>query len=269
MKKYSWLYKLLAVVATLIAAHFISNWIMLALIIFYIALFIFMQRSVFYYIKANRCYALKDINSSINWFEKAYKVKNCSVKVKSLYGFILLKDGQLDKAESVLKPLLDVKISSDEKIRVKSYWALILWKRGNIDEAISILEDIISGYKNTLIYSNLGYLLILKGDIDKALKVNLEAYEYNDADNVILDNLGYSYYLKGEYDKAKEIYEKLMPKQPKFPEAYYDYAQVLIMQGEKVQALDLLKKSLEFNISNLSILTKEKIEEKIMEVEDK
>lgn len=269
MKKYSWLFKSLFVVVTLIAAHFINNWIMLALIILYIALLIVMQRYVIYYVKANKSYAEKDISASIKWFDRAYNIKNCSAKVKAMYGFVLLKNGQVSEAESVLKPLLNAKISSDEKIKVKSYWALLLWKKGNLDEAISIYEDILNTYKTTNIYSNLGYLLILQGDIDKAFKINLEAYEYNDSDNIISDNLGYTYYLKGEYEKAKAIYEKLIPKEPQFPEAYYDYALILLELNDKEKALNLFKKSLDYNISNLSILTKEKIKGKIEEIENK
>ena len=68
-----------------------------------------------------------------------------------------------------------------------------------------MLEEIIKTYETTTVYGSLGYLLILKGNLENALQFNLKAYEYNPSDKIIQDNLGQNYYLLGQYEKAKDI----------------------------------------------------------------
>ena len=103
--------------------------------------------------------------------------------------------------------------------------------------------------------------------MDKALKFNQEAYEYNDSNSIIMDNLGQAYYLNGDYSKAAEIYEKLMAANPTFPEAYYNYGLVLLAMGKKEEALEMMKKALNYDFTYLSTVTKENVEEKIREVQ--
>ncbi len=150
---------------------------------------------------------------------------------------------------------------------LKSNYALALWKNGELDRAIAIYEDIFPKYKNTIIYGSLGYLYILKGDLEKALKFNQEAMEYNDTGTVILDNLGQTYYLMGEYEKAEEIFKKLMTLSPKFPEAYYDYALVLEKLGNKSGCIENLKNALNYKPNFLSGVTVEQIQDKLKQVE--
>ncbi|MDP4178882.1 MAG: tetratricopeptide repeat protein [Bacillota bacterium] len=268
MKKNSGLLKVVIAAAALVIAHFISNWLMLALIILLIAFLIYSKRDYYYYSKAIKCYSKRDFSESIKWLEKAYSLKKCSKKIKMLYGFLLLRDRQLDKAEEVITPLLNENINNDERLKLKSYLALIIWQRGNLDEAILRFEEILKGFKTTIIYSNLGYLLLIKGDIERAYDVNLEAYEFNDLDFGVMDNLGCTYYYREEYEKAKGIYEKLIPKNPQFPDAYYNYALVSLSLGDKEKALDLMNKALDYTTNKLSVLTKEKVEEKIKEIEE-
>ena len=107
----------------------------------------------------------------------------------------------------------------------------------------------------------------LKGDGKKAVEFNEEAYDYNSDDNIITDNLAEAYAINGEYDKAKEIYEELLARdpEPRFPEAYYGYGELLIKQGEKEKGIELIEKSLEKPFSFLSLKSKEEIEQMLEE----
>ena len=147
----------------------------------------------------------------------------------------------------------------------KSILALVLWKKGELDAATDMLTEVMQTYKTTSVYGSLGYLLILKGDLDKALQFNLEAYDYNASDKVIQDNLGQNYYLLGMYDKSREIYEALMEKSPTFPEAWFNYGLLLEKLGEPERALESMKKALEYKFSYLCCISREDIEAKIQE----
>jgi len=132
-----------------------------------------------------------------------------------------------------------------------------------------MLEEVFATYKTTTVYGSLGYLMLLKGDLEKALAFNQEAYEYNDNNSVIVDNLALNYYLLGELDKAEEIYEKLMTKNPTYPEAYYNYGLTLEAKNKIDKALEVMEKALDFKFSFLSNVSREEVENKIQELKAK
>jgi len=225
-------------------------------------------KSFYFVIKANKAHASGDNEGVINWLERAYKSGAAKPNVVTTYGYILLKNGRLDDAMKVFEEQMkSPKISNNDLYNVQSNYALGLWKQGKLDEAIALLEKVIDKYKNTNIYGSLGYLYNLKGDLEKALKFNLEAFDYNSTGAVIVDNLGQTYYLMGDQEKALETFNKLMELNPKFPEAYYDYALALEKQGDIEKAIEMLKKAQEFKINYLSAIAKDDIDEKLAELQ--
>lgn len=209
---------------------------------------------------------LKD--EAFKWYQKAYDTNKASIRFTVTYGYLLLREGNVEGADKILKPLLQKDIKNEDKGLVKSNYALILWKKGLLEDAIALLEETLKEYKNSTNYGSLGYLYVLNGDLEKSLQFNLEAYDYNSGNAVILDNLGQTYFLIKEYDKSEKIYEELMSKKPTFPEAYYTYGLVLLEKNKKEEALEFIKKSLNYSTSFLSTLTKEEIENKVIELEN-
>ncbi|ACL77499.1 tetratricopeptide repeat protein [Ruminiclostridium cellulolyticum] len=226
-------------------------------------------RSSIYLFKANSAYQKGNTQEAINLLEKAYKTESAKAVVVTTYGYLLLKEGHLDESLKIFKEQLNStsKISDNDLYSLKANYALALWKNGELDRAIAIYEEIFPNYKSTNVYGSLGYLYILKGNVEKALEFNLEAMEYNNTGAVILDNLGQTYYMMGEYTKAEEIFKKLMALGPKFPEAYYDYALVLEKLGEKESCIENLKTALNYKPNFLSGVTVEQIQEKLNQVE--
>lgn len=223
--------------------------------------------TIIYYIGSNK-YKQNKIDEAYKYFEIAYKIKGSSMKVKLYYTYFLLLRGDLDQSEKLLRELSRKKITYSDEISIKLNISIIMWKRNNIDEAVNILMELLEKYKTTIIYQNLGYFLILKNDYDKALEINLEAYDYNSSNAGILDNLATTYYVKGEYEKSLKIYEELMPMKPSFPTAYYYYASTLIHLNKIDEALQNLKQALKCNFTFLSAISKEEIEAKITEIEN-
>ena len=96
---------------------------------------------------------------------------------------------------------------------------------------------------------------------------NKEAYEYNPDKAVIADNLGQAYYLNGDYEEAKELYVKIMEKNPNFPEAYYNYALVLIKTGDNKKAKEMLNEALTKEFHNLTTVSLTKVKETLDSLE--
>lgn len=255
-------------VAVVIIAAMVNRWLGIAALVAYLLILAYKSRAMIYSIIGTRKYGLGMLDEAAKWFGRAYATKHASVRTSVSYAYILLKNRELQKAEEILSKLIKENSGSEDLPYIKSIMALVLWKKGNVDEAVDMLEEVTRTYKTTSVYGSLGYLLILKGDLEKALQFNLEAYEYNSSDNIINDNLGQNYYLLGMYDKANEIYEKLMAKSPGFPEPYYNYGLVLEKLGNREKALEMLKKALSCKLTYLSTITMDEVEAAIKRLEN-
>ncbi len=226
----------------------------------FLLLVIIVNKSMLYRLKAQIEYGKGNLHNSIKWFSKAANVKNAKADVLVNYGFVLLKAGRFDESKQILTKAMSKSITQDAKNFAKSNLALVVWRTGDLDKAIEMLKEVIAEYKNTAVYGSLGYLLIEKGDLDEALKWNLEAYEYNSDNAIIQDNLAHLYHLRGEMDKADELFEKLMKNQPSFPEAYYDYALYLEDINKAEDARQMYEKSLSCTFSFNNTITKEQVQ---------
>jgi tetratricopeptide (TPR) repeat protein len=247
-KKANGLIYFLLPAAVIIVMLMMNKWLGVAALLVYIAVLLYASRPAVFTLIGTRKYAKGNTEQAITWFKRAYATGRASVRTAVSYAYILLKHKDLQKSEEILQKLIKDNKNSPQLPYIKTIMALVLWKKGMLDEAASMQEEVIQIYKTTSVYGSLGYLLILKGDLEKALKFNLEAYEYNSSDNIINDNLGQNYLLLGMYDKAMEIYEPLLAKAPTFPEPYYNYALVLDKMGNREKALETMKKLLIANL---------------------
>ena len=142
-------------------------------------------------------YSRGDTDGAERLYERACKSGSPAAEHMLLYGYILLRKGKLRKASTVLASASMSAKKEAVKARIKAMRALVVWKEGDIDTAIEMLEEVIAEFKNSAVYQDLGLLYVLKGDKEKALSFNLEAYDFNSDDNVIMDNLAEAYALCG------------------------------------------------------------------------
>jgi len=241
-------------------------------ILAYLLLIVIFNLNIIYRIKAQTEYNKGNLKMAEKWFKKATESKKAGTDVLVNYGFVLFKEGKLKEAEEILLEAVDKSKNKDDKNLAKSNLALIVWKKGELDKAYEMLKEVIAEYKNTAVYGSLGYLAIEKGDLDEALEINLEAYEYNSDNAIIQDNLAHLYHLRGEMDKAGELFDKLIQKEPHFPEAYYDYGKYLEDAGDIQKASDMYRKALscKFNFNNT--ITKEQVQnalDRLISVQEK
>lgn len=242
-------------------------WLGFGAVLLYLAALLYVKRVLVYTLMGSRNYALGKTEEALKWLKRAHETKKSGARPSVSYAYILLKSGDLIKSEEILQKLLKDNPSNQDTPYIKSNLALALWKKGDLDAAVGMLEELMQTYKTTTVYGSLGYLYILKGDLERALQFNLEAMDYNSADKVILDNLGQNYYLLGSYGKAREIYEPLIAQAPSFPEPYYNYALVLEKLGEPEPALEMAKKALNYKFTCLSSISKEEVESKIKQLD--
>lgn len=221
--------------------------------------------TILYYIASNK-YSQKNVVEANKYFEMVDKCFYSPIKLRISYVYFLLLEGDVNKAEELVKLILKKQMSEKEKIDLSLNYSLVMWKKNDLDKAIDILKKAYTDGKNTIIYQNLGYFLILKGDYDEALAFNLEALDYNSSNSGIIDNLAQTYYYLEEYDKAIELFEEVISKKPTFATPYYYYALTLIKKNNKEKALEVLKNGLDCKFTSLSITQKKDLEAKILEL---
>lgn len=209
---------------------------------------------------AMRAYGNDDINLAFKWFERAEK-RGMSKSQKITYAYYLMREGRVERSEALLTSILAFRID-DQKLRfsAKSNHAILMLKTGRIDEALEEFEEIFEVYKTSSIYGSLGYIYILKGDLEKAEAFNLEAYDYNKEDNVILDNMVQLYNQLEKFDEAYRYACELMEKKPTFIEAYYNAAVAEIGVGKIEEAKAHLEHALTVRTCFISAIHHEDVQ---------
>ncbi|GFZ96444.1 hypothetical protein GCM10008018_48520 [Paenibacillus marchantiophytorum] len=244
-------------VILVIIIGFTLSWIAgVAIIVLILGYFTYKSRSAIYAHRGNLAYMRGDRDQALILMEKAYRTDAILPKHQIGYGFLLMKVGELGKAENIFNEVLHQTATRDMIMQAKINLATVYWLQNKRDEAYDSLQAISQEVKNTLVYGNFGYFQILRGELDTALAYNLEAYAYNDSDLTIMDNLAQNYYLLDRLDEADEMYTKLMSKTPKHAESYYYYALTLQKLGRKQEAIEQINKAMEKELALITPLTK-------------
>lgn len=244
----------------LILAFSRSAWFGLVAVALLIAFLLYRNRASLYVALGNASHGKGDRDAALRHFRKAYETAPRNPAIAPFYGYYLLKSGRIEEAESVLNAFLASGPEGRGKLDAQMNLALVRWKQGRLQEAVAMLEEIHEQIKTTVLYGSLGYLYIEAGDLDRALRYNLEARDYNDSDPVILDNLCLTHIRRGEWEQAEEVCQSLMALSPKFPEAHYHHGLILLHKGDGQAALEKFEEALRYPIHALSTVSKEEIE---------
>ncbi|CAM3785783.1 tetratricopeptide repeat protein [Marinicrinis lubricantis] len=253
------------VILIIIAFQF-NTWAGWGLLVVYVLVTVYMSRSRWYAARGNMEYTKGNKELALQYFRKAAADPNASSQMICSLGYLLLTQGHWEEAEETIKKARKKAKDRQDVLNAELNLSLVLWKKGEHQEAIELLQKLDNEYKNTVVYGNLGYFLVLDGRLEEALAYNLEAYDFNSGSKSILDNLAQTYYLMEEYNKAKEIYGKLMTMDSTIAETYYYYGLTLLALNEKEKAVEILKKAMEYEVSLISPITKEDIREKLEQV---
>ena len=205
-------------------------------------------------------------------FSLAYKTRKLSPSYQLIYAYILIRNGKLDLAENVMNKAVVLGKHTLKEAEFKACdfnRALITWKRGDISAAIVELEDLYEvGYKTPAFFGTLGSFYLMNKEFSKAETLAKEGVEYNATDLVSRDNLGQAYIEQGMLDEAEAVYDELLPQNPKFMEAYYNYATIMEKRGNLEKAKKNYEMALAFEEKFLSTITHDQICEAINRVSE-
>ena len=195
------------------------------------------------------------------YYSKGMKAGMKRANHRLAYGVLLLNEGKFQEARDIFSSVLtDYSQKEKKRTMAKLNISLAYWKLGELDTAIEMLTEVQAKYNTSRIYGTLGYMLIEKGDLDKALEYNLEALDYDDEDPVILDNLAQTYYRLGMIDQAKEYFLKAEEIKPDQVDTLYYLGRIYKEEGNVELAKEKLSAALNCNVTPMNTITREDIQ---------
>ena len=214
----------------LIVIFMLTNiWVVIFVILSFIAYKIFVNRDFFYSVKAKRCVGESDYLNAVRNYSLAINVNSNKPAYHLEKGYTLMMLGDFEEAKKVLTSINTSKFPLNIYQSAQSFLSIVEWKLGNLETAIKTTEQLHEqNYYTTTTYGNLTYFYILNGQYDKALALSKEAYDYNSSDAAIIENSARIHHLTGDTEQALKLYKQLEEKNPRYPEAWYNYALLLI-----------------------------------------
>lgn len=237
----------------------------LAALVLYLAAAFFWKWPDLLMVRAGKQYA-KDRKKAMDTMEKALRTKRLRTEYILYYGFVCLKAGENERARRVLEKAAHRKMTPEQEMRAAVNMALLNWKEGDLPKAISILERQLKEGKDRAVYGTLGQLLILNGQLQRAMEVNRDAYTFDKYDEAICDNLALNYRLCGDLDSSWNLYKELTNKKLGVPIPYYNCGETLYAMGRKEDALDMMERALLYPFSKLAAVSRAEIEARIEEI---
>ena len=207
-----------------------------------------------------------ETNQAINVLENSYRNLN-SPNLYQTYDLAqFLKNNQkFDKSINYYsKVLLNLSKSHELYAKAKDGRGIAYEQIGNWEKAEKDFLDSLAAKPNQAYVINyLAYSWIEKGiNIEKSLKMLEEANRIKSNDGYITDSLGWALYKLKNYKRAKVFLKKAVQLMPSDPIVNDHFADILWMNGEKLQARYYWKYVL--NLEEADINLKKKINEKIL-----
>lgn len=246
---------------SLLIRHLFINVIIYLLVI---GILFFSKKNQILLMRANRAYAKGDLETCFALSEKYLTLPKATMLPKIVYSYRLLKQGELDKAYTLLQSLEVEKCNAVEKRNYNAVFGLILFKKGNCSRAIERYEAIFNEKANQPAYETLGYLYLAGKRYHQALIFNQKAHEAYPESDEIKNNLACSYYFNDLYPEAAELFDELMASDTSFLEPYYYYALMLDEQGDSQDAIEILNRACDKPASYLHTLNQEMIHEQLL-----
>jgi len=228
----------------------------------YLIFLIYMSRSGIFAFLGALAQQKGDERKALAQYDKAYAMGGLQPNTCISYSYLLMKHDQFDKAETILKGIIEGKrrVADALMIAARSNMCLIEWKKGDPKKAIAMYEEILAKYENSMLYGSLGFLKNEYEGPEEALEFCLKAYEYNDSNHIIADNLGKAFYNNGRYEESRDVYRKLIPMNPTHAGAYYNCGMTLLKLGEGEKAFHFFGKAKACQITAISTVTATEID---------
>ena len=227
------------------------------------------RRGMLHYKAVEKFFLSGDMENMRLHMKKAVEADPENAVLRSSIGFLYLKTGSPVEAERMLSVAIAKAKKPDEKYNAQMMMSLLLWKKGQVNEAFELLETVMESYRTTAAYSTMGFFHLERGDAEKALSFNREAYEYNSKNPVILDNYGSALMMTGDNAGAMKVYDELMKLEPSFPDAWYNYGRLLEASDREQEALRMYQTAASKRFWYTSTISRDEVEMRLSAREEK
>ncbi|MDC7248985.1 MAG: hypothetical protein PQJ49_03600 [Sphaerochaetaceae bacterium] len=207
---------------------------------------LYVNRSMYYFIKGNRIYMSKKIeNKDKTWeyYRKAYNA-NLIDKYKVTMASILIQKNDHNFGGQILDSVIEK--SKDKKLvkLAKIQKSMVFQLNGDIEKSIEILEEVRhGGYCDKNLMINLGTYVLYQNDLKKAKELIKDTKKDENTSSGIADNHGWYWILTGQWEKAYTLYLDILDRKPRFPDPYVHAAQVFLHYNNIERAIDCLKEA--------------------------
>ena len=245
----------------------IPGYLKAILIILISCTILYVNRSMYYFIVANRNYMnKKKDNKDKTWlyYRKAFDA-NLIDKYKLTMASILIQKNDHNFGGEILDSVINK--SKDKKLikLAKIQKSMVFQLNGQIDKAIEILESVRNeGYCDKNLMINLGTYVLYQNDLKKAKTLIKDTKEDEKTSSGIADNHGWFCILNNKWDEAYSIYLDILDRKPRFPDPYVHAAQVFLHYNNVEKALECLNEAVSKTWTN-TIFFKQEILNQIIE----
>jgi tetratricopeptide (TPR) repeat protein len=229
-----------------------------------LAVYMYMTRGKRAALLANIYFMNGNVEKARALYLKAFELKSDNAVAHLNYAVLLIREDRaseafqyIENAQAYNKDLLISK--SVDITKADCYWA-----SGDIDTAIEVYEAMRGKYQyvHYSALAKLGFLYILKGELDKAKEVSAMAAEDNPDAAIALDNLGQIAYLQKDYETAKTWFGKALAIRGDMAESLYYMGCICEDEGDAGLAKDYFTKAKAAPITKYSGVTAEMADEK-------
>lgn len=213
---------------------------------------------------------------ALKQYEAAYQAGYRQSVALQGYALLLMRSGDFSRArEIMLEVSKDKSMKPEDRFTLRVDYSICQWKMGNLDKAIETIQTAAQGKRNGVVYTTLGMYLVDKarqtGDFEEAIRLNEEAYEYDDEDAGVLDNMGQMYLAMSEWSakredavlaaeqraKALEYLKKAYEVKPGQISSSYFLARMLHEDGDDAQARKVLASVIDLPFSAMLQISRE------------
>lgn len=196
-------------------------------------------------------HARGDYKEAERLYELAVKKGLNKIEKLGTYAVLVMRNGEFERALDMFNKMILMHPKKELRLKIRQNRAIANIKLGNIEAARIALEDIHKSNRTKKVYQSLGYLYALTND-KKSESYNLEAYDYDEYDTVILDNLTQHYINNNDYLNARIYAEKALDLNNNLIDVLYHLALIEEHDKNKDKAKEYANSMMDAEISALN-----------------
>jgi tetratricopeptide (TPR) repeat protein len=204
------------------------------------------------------------------FYLRSFQFKSKNPVTHLNYAVMLLHEGEAAEAVDYAQKGLALKPDLMAEKNLKLTIGSAQWLLGDIDSAVRTLEGMLRDfdYVNVHVLTTLGYLYIVRGDLEKAREVTEKAIEDTPDSGPAWDNMGQIYFREDNDGKAEEAFKKALEIRAGLVDSLYFMGRICEKRGDKEGARDYYLRANDAKITSLNTVTKEDVLAKYNEYKD-